>query len=142
MAADLLHPVPGVVRAVRIRPNDPACAALTFVFTGYPGIVLHAGLLHDFQYPFCGCDACDSHWAPEADKLEQQVLAVVTGHYREAVERGFRPWVEYTFTYLDGRSSGRSRARDIAPQRLNPAKPILRGLSGGWAAWPSTVDGA
>jgi hypothetical protein len=73
-AADLLHPAPEVVRAVRIRPNDPPCATLTFVLTAYPGIFLHAGLLHDFHYPVCGCDACDSNWVAEADELEQQVL--------------------------------------------------------------------
>lgn len=84
MAADLLYPAPEVVRAVRIQTKDPACASLTFVFTAYPGIFLHVGLLHDFHYPVCGCDACDSNWAAEADQMEQQVLAVVTGHYREA----------------------------------------------------------
>lgn len=135
-AADLLHPAPEVVRAVRIRPNDPACAALTFVFTAYPGIFLHAGLLHDFHYPACGCDACDSSWVAEADRLEQQVLAVVTGYYREGIERGLRPWVEYAFSDPDGGTSGRSRAQDIPAQRLKSAKPILRNLTEGWAAWP------
>ncbi|MGB7979396.1 MAG: DUF6226 family protein [Candidatus Nanopelagicales bacterium] len=139
-AADLLHPAPEVIRAVRIRPNDPACAALTFVFTAYPGIFLHAGLLHDFHYPVCGCDACDSGWASETDQLEQQVLAVVTGHYREGIERGFRPRVEYAFAYPDGGTSGRSRGQDIAAQRLKTAKPILRNLSEGWAAWPHAAS--
>ena len=139
-AADLLHPAPEVVRAVRIRPNDPACAALTFVFTAYPGIFLHAGLLHDFHYPACGCDACDSNWVAEADQLEQQVLAVVTGHYRESIERGLRPRVEYAFAYPDGRTSGRSRAQDIPAERLKSAKPILRNLSEGWVAWPHAAS--
>jgi hypothetical protein len=44
-AADLLHPpYHDVVRSVRIRPDDPACASLTLVFTAYPGIYMHAGL--------------------------------------------------------------------------------------------------
>lgn len=141
-AADLLHPAPEVARAVRIRPNDQACAALTFVFTAYPGIILHAGLLHDFHYPVCGCDACDSHWAAEADELEQQVLAVATGHYREGIERGLRPWVEYAFAYPDGASSGRSRAQDSAAERLESAKLILRHLPEGWAAWPQAPSGS
>lgn len=139
-AADLLHPAPEVVRAVRIRPNDPACAALTFVFTAYPGIILHAGLLHDLHYPVCGCDACDSHWAAEADELEKHVLAVVSGHYREGIERGSPTWVEYAFAYPDGRASGRSRAQDSAAERLNSAEPILRNLSEGWAAWPRAAS--
>ncbi len=141
-AEDLLHPAPEVVRAVLVRPNDPACAALTFVFTAYPGIFLHAGLLHDFHYPVCGCDACDSNWEAEAEELEQQVLAVVTGNYREAIDRGFRPWVEYAFTYPGGASSGRSRAQDIPAERVKAATPILRNLSEGWAAWPDATSGS
>lgn len=133
---DLIHPTPQALRAVRIHPKNPRCATLTFVFTSYPGIFLHAGLLHDFRYPVCGCDACDSTWNLEADELERQVLAVVTGHYRETIERGFRPWVEHAFTYPDGAQSGRTRAQDIPAHRLKAATPTLRNLSEGWAPWP------
>lgn len=139
-AADLLRPAPETLRAVRIRPNDPACAAVTIVFTAYPGIIMHAGLLHDFRYPVCGCDACDSNWEVEADELEQQVLAVVTGHYRERIERGLRPRVEYAFTYPNGGASGRSRPQDLPPERVKAAKPILRRLIKGWAAWPRAAS--
>lgn len=142
-AVDLLHPAyHEVVRAIRIQPNDPACACLTFVFTAYPGILLHAGLLHDFHYPVCGCDACDSTWEAEADDLEQQVLAVVTGNYREVIERGIRPWVAFASTFPDGARSGRSRAGDLPADRLKAAKPILQGRSEGWAAWPRSVAGS
>ena len=141
-ARDLLHPTGrDVVHAVRIRPNDPACASLTFVFTSYPGIYMHAGLLHDFQYPVCGCDACDSTWDAEADDMERQVQAVVTGNYREVIERGLRPWVEHKFTYPDGGwRGGRTRAQDIPAERLKAAKPILRNLPGGWASWPHAAS--
>ncbi len=140
-AAELLRPAPEAARAVRIRPNDPACAAATIVFTAYPGIIMNAGLLHDFHYPACGCDACDASWEGEADQLERQVLAVVTGHYREGIERGLRPWVEYAFTYPDGTSSGRSRAQDLPTERVKAAKPVLRHLANGWAAWPHAASG-
>ncbi len=141
-AADLLRPAYyDVVRAVRIRPNDPACASLTLVFTAYPGIHMHAGLLHDFHYPVCGCDACDSNWQAEADELEQQVFAIVAGNYRENIERGLRPWVEYAYTYPDGSSSGRSRSQDLPAQRFKAAKPILRDLPKGWAPWPHSTSG-
>jgi len=140
-AADLMRPAfHDVVRAVRIRPNDPACAPLTFVFTTYPGISVHAGLLHDFPHPICGCDACDSNWQVEADDLEQLVFSVVAGTYRETVERGIRPWVEYAYTYPDdGARSGRSRARDYPAERLRAATHLLRDLPDGWAAWPRSV---
>ncbi|MCR2812283.1 DUF6226 family protein [Microbacterium sp. zg.Y1084] len=140
-AADLLSPAfHDVVRAARIRPNDPACAALTLVFTSYPGVMMHAGLLHDFHYPVCGCDACDSNWQAEADQLEQQVFAIVSGNYRETVERGLRPWVDFAFTYPDGASSGRSRTQDLPAERLRAAKRVLRDLPEGWAAWPRATS--
>lgn len=141
VSADLLRPQPDAVRAVRIQPNDPACAALTFVLTTYPGIVMHAGLLHDFHYPVCGCDACDSSWDFEVDDLERTVLAIVTGHYREGVEGERRPRVVYTLTYPGGERSGRSLASDFVADRLQSAGPILRSLSNGWAAWPLAAAG-
>lgn len=139
LATDLLHPsYHDVVRAVRMRPNDPACASVTLVFTAYPGIIMHAGLLNDFPYPVCGCDACDSNWQAEADDLERQVLAVVTGHYRETIQRRERdPWVGYAFTHPDGANSGGSREQGISPERLKAAESTLRTVSGQWAEWPS-----
>ncbi|MBY0689231.1 DUF6226 family protein [Microbacterium marinilacus] len=125
-----------VIRTVRIRPTDPECATLTLVFTAYPGIHMHAGLLHDFHYPVCGCDACDSTWQAEADELEQAVFAVVSGNYRETIERGPDPWIGHTFTYPDGARSGKSRAQDFPVQRVEDAEPTLRGLRDGWASWP------
>lgn len=140
VAVDLLRPAREVVRAVRLVPNDPACATLTIVFTGYPGIYMHAGLLHDFHYPVCGCDACDSNWEGESDELERQVLAVVTGNYRESIDRGPRPRIEYSFAYPDGRSSGRSRASDLPADRVKAAKRMLRAGDDGWAAWPRAAS--
>lgn len=141
VAADLIHPAyHDVVRAVRIQPNDQTCASLTLVLTAYPGVYMHAGLLHDFHYPVCGCDACDSTWEGEADDLERQVLAVVTGNYRESIERGRHPWVDYVFTHPDGASSGRSRAQDLLADRLKVARSVLGDLSDGWAAWPRSAS--
>lgn len=125
-----------VVRAVRIRPNDPTCAALSFAFTTYPGVHMRAGLLHDFRFPSCGCDACDSNWEAEAELLERQAFAVATGHYRETVERGFRPWCAHMFTYPDGSSGGRGRMSHLPGGRVRAATSILRRLPDGWAAWP------
>ncbi|MEV8272276.1 DUF6226 family protein [Microbacterium sp. NPDC077184] len=143
-AGDLLHPAfHDVVRAVRIRPRDPKCASLTFVFTTYPGIYMHAGLLHDFPYPICGCDACDSNWEAEADELEKQVFAVVSGNYRETITRGLRSWVGYAFTYPDGTSTGGpSRSRDLPTERYTDAAPILRDLPHGWAPCPRSISGS
>jgi hypothetical protein len=139
-AADLLHPATDVVRSIRIRPRDPACASLTIGFTAFPGVFVHAGLLHDFHYPICGCDACDSTWEAEADELERLVLAVVGGHYRERVGRGLRPWVEHSLTFPDGSASGRTRALDLPSDRLREAARALRRLPGGWAPWSGAAS--
>ena len=138
VAAALLHPnYHDVVRAIRIRPNDPACASLTLVFTAYPGIYMHAGLLNDFHYPVCGCDACDSNWQAEADDLERQVLRIAAGHYRETIERrGLDPWVGYSFTHTDGATSGGSREQGLSLEHFNAAESILRMVPEGWSAWP------
>lgn len=52
----------------RLTLSDSAAAPLTFGFTSYPGLILHAGLLHDFAYPICGCDACDETAVGQVDK--------------------------------------------------------------------------
>jgi hypothetical protein len=136
VATDLLHPSGPFVRAVRIEPNDPRCAALTLVYTGFPGIVMHAGLLHDSYYPPCGCDACDSTWGSEADDLERQVLAVACGRFREGIDEARDPLVEFSFEYADGSSSGQVRAVDLPAERVESAWPVLRSLRDGWAPWP------
>ncbi|WP_440709866.1 DUF6226 family protein [Herbiconiux sp. YIM B11900] len=138
VVADLIRvPSHDVVRAVRLRPRDPACASLTVVMTAYPGIYLHAGVLHDFHFPVCGCDACDSTWQTEADRLEQQVFAVVTGHYRETLKRREGdPWAGYAFSYSNGASSGESREEGMSPERYAAAESALRSATADWAAWP------
>ena len=136
VAADLLHAAREVKRAVRIRPRDAASASLTFVFTDYPGVFVHAGLLHDFHFPVCGCDACDSTWEAEADELERRVLAVVGGHYREHVGPGFHPWVGHSITFPDGSASGQSPGRELPADRVRAAARALRQLPDGWAPWP------
>ena len=141
-AADLLHPALDVVRSVRIEPNDPASASLTFVFTTYPGMVVHAGVLHDFFYPSCGCDACDSTWEAEADELERHVFAVVSGRYRETVDGWPRPWVGYAMSYPDGSASGRGPAQQTPAGRLKTARQTLRSVPDGWAAWPLRASGS
>lgn len=135
-AADLNHPPTEVVRAVRTTPKDAASASLTFVFTPYPSVVVHAGALHDFLYPSCGCDACDSTWEAEADELERHVFAIVGGHYRETVDGWPRTWVGYAMTFPDGSTSGRGPAPHLQAARVKTARKTLRHLPDGWSAWP------
>jgi hypothetical protein len=139
-ASDLLHPSHfAVERAVRLRPNDASCAPITLVFTAYPGVVMHAGLLNDFHYPVCGCDACDSTWEAEADELERQIHAIVTGGYRESADkREGDAWVGFSLTYPDGQSSGGSREPAMSADHLADATATFKNLKNGWARWPES----
>lgn len=138
-AHDLTRPAPHTfLRAVRVQPRDPRCASLTFVFTAYPGILIHAGLLHDFASPRCGCHACDATWPSEADELERVVFAVVAGGYRETIQIGRQPWVGYSMTDADGSSAGQVPASDLPPQRLTDAARAFDALPDGWHPWPRT----
>jgi hypothetical protein len=138
-AQDVGHTV-DAVRAVRLTPATRAAASLTFVFTTYPGVTLHAGLLHDFRYPQCGCDACDESLASVADELECTVLTVVSGGYREQV-RGSRrePWIWCELKSDDGSRSSSRRVLGSSElgTDLEAASARLNALSDGWAAWPS-----
>jgi hypothetical protein len=126
------------VRGVRLTPAAADAAPLTFVFTAYPGLIVRAGLLHDFPYPVCECEACDETWASVADELEWTVDTVVSGGYREEIggtEREPSCW--YVLRAADGTrtsSGGNSRTRDAA--QLQRASKRLAALPGGWAAWP------
>jgi hypothetical protein len=133
-ADDVGVPLPAVVRAVRLVPRRATAAPLTVVWTGYPGVVLHAGLLHDFPFPVCGCDACDEPWSRVADDLEWHVGAVVAGGYRE--------WATGSATGHalrggDRSGGGTAPALDRAERRrAREARARLAAVPDGWEAWP------
>ena len=139
LAADLMRPpFFDVLRAVRLRPSDPRAATLTVVFTAYPGIYLQAGVLSEFHYPVCGCDACDSTWNAEAGDLELTMLAVAEGRFRETLAlHNDAPWGGYALTFPGGSSSGGSNLPGIPRERLARAAATLAELPGGWTAWPA-----
>ena len=88
VAADLMAGRDDVVRAVRITPANADAAPITFAFTGYPGVVVQAGLLHAFHFPACGCDACDETAEALSDEMEETVMAVTEGRYQETLDAG------------------------------------------------------
>lgn len=147
VAEDLNRPSSfDVLRAVRLRPADPRCAPVTFVFDPYPGLSVHSGLLFDAHYPLCGCDACDEEWQTVTSELEQHVFAVVTGNFREAVVPDVELPVQHALTFPEGGASGQSRAEGFPPERLARAREVLGDVPNGWVAWPharpSPGDGA
>ncbi|MET3812312.1 DUF6226 family protein [Arthrobacter sp. UYEF3] len=137
-AGELLREASDVRRAVRVTPRSAVAAPLTLVLTGYPGVMVHAGVLHDFPFPACGCDACDETAGSTADRLEQLVLAVAAGGYSERYPVGRRRWSEYALTAVDGSGaeSGRGEPGTLDASRLADAELRLRNLTGGWAPWP------
>jgi len=142
-ARELLREVPDVRTAVRITPRTSGAAPLTLVWTGYPGIMVHAGVLHDFPFPVCGCDACDETAETTADRLERLVHSVAAGGYSERYPVGRRRWSEYALTAVDGSGSesGAGEPGPVDPSRLEAAKRRLREVPGGWAPWPPRRPG-
>lgn len=137
-AAELLMEATDVLRAVKVTPRRSGAAPLTFVLTGYPGVLVHAGVLHDFPFPVCGCDACDETAATTADRMELLVLSVAAGGYSERYPVGRRRWSEYALTAYDGSGSesGKGEPVPVASDRLHDAENRLRDLAGAWRPWP------
>jgi hypothetical protein len=137
-AGELLIEPKDVLRAVRVTPRRSGTASLTFVLTTYPGVVVHAGVLHDFPFPVCGCDACDETAESAAERMELLVLAVAAGGYSERFPVGMRRWSEYTVTAVDGSGSesGQGEPGPVGEARLHDAEIRLRDAAAGWSPWP------
>ena len=97
-AGELLMEARDVLQAVKVTPRCSGAAPLTFVLTGYPGVMVHAGVLHDFPFPVCGCDACNETAETTADRMERLVLTVAAGGYSERYPVGSQRWSEYALT--------------------------------------------
>ena len=138
-AQDLRYPRADALRAVRLVPAEADAAVLTFVFTVYPGIVLHAGLLHDFVYPICGCDACDETWQSAAAELESVVQIVASGGYREEVIESAHQARICCYLRAEDGSRNSSSWVDASAEggaELSAAAARLTELPGGWMPWP------
>lgn len=135
-AADVSTNTGEIVDVARLTPKDPLAAPLTFVLTGFPGVVVHAGALHDFPFPICGCDACDETAESEASRLETLVLGVAAGGYGERYPVGRKRWAEYALFSADG-SGSRSGTGPwgAAPAQLAAAEERLQAVPDGWRPW-------
>lgn len=133
LAAELLQPRDDVARAVRLTPTSGA--PLTFVFTTFPSVLVHAGELLDLLYPFCGCDACDESVATLADELESQVLAVPAGGFHESID-GLGARAESLLEDAQRGSIGGLRSTEELPdERIERARKVLAGGEH-WGPWP------
>ncbi|AMB60586.1 hypothetical protein AWU67_15065 [Microterricola viridarii] len=139
----LLHPQDGVTALVRVIPEHPDAAPLSFAFTNFPGVFVEAGLLHTFPYPICGCDACDETAENQAAEVEELVLGVAGGGYAEEFPLGSAGETLYSLVSFDeggtqtGWRSGNGGAPTTIPEeRLDAAAATLAALPRGWQAWP------
>lgn len=137
VANDLIRAPKDVVGAARVTPGDLSSSPLTIVLTSFPGVYVHAGALHDFQFPMCGCDACDDDPILLGEELEWTVRTVVSGGYEERFDPLSSGWVEHRLEEPGvGMRGGRQNVEDLAPDRIKAAHHTLP-LSGHWAPWPS-----
>lgn len=136
VASDLLFDFEDVVRAVRVVPSNPLAAPLTFVFTGFPGILLHAGALHDSHYPVCGCDACDDDVDSLAEDLESVVRAVVSGGLCERRDPVDDELIDYRLGEPGSwEEAGSIPIGELSAERLESARALLP-TDGHWLPWP------
>lgn len=139
LAADLIRQASPATRAVRIIPRNQGAAPLTFVFTQFPGVAIHAGVLHDFHFPSCGCDACDEGVDSVAEELEWTVRTVVSGGYSETFDRWPGQWLEYKLNEEEvGMRSGRGRIKDLPAERVKRARTSLPN-EGHWMPWAKKI---
>ena len=135
-AADLLLQPRDLVQAVRIVPREHAAAPLTFVLSRFPGVFLHAGSLHDFHFPACGCDACDDNVTELIAQLEWTVRTVVSGGYSETLAPGSGDWIEYRLDDFGvGMQAGRTSTQELPNERVVAARTAIP-ASGQWNSWP------
>ncbi|PPL19688.1 hypothetical protein GY24_04925 [Microterricola pindariensis] len=139
----LLHAQDDVVEVVRVVPESPDAASLSFAFTAFPGVFVEAGVLHTFPHPICGCDACDDTAEAQAVELEELVLAVVNGAYTEELGSGPGAEVSHSLVFFDengaqtgSRSGSGGAPTTVSAERLAAASATLAALPHGWRAWP------
>src|SRR5690606_379530 len=122
-------------------PDNPDGAPLTVVYTAFPGVIVHAGLLHDFVFPDCGCDACDESVESAAEEMERLVLAVAAGDYAETVNNDAGTWIGYELGDAENMRRGRRMATPEELERVAAAaRERFRALPRGWQPWPARAE--
>ena len=149
-----------IEQAVLLTPRRNGSSSLLFVFTNYPGIRLYAGAFFNGAYPICGCNACDEIWQTQAEDLERDTLAIVSGGLTERVNGPIAPEVTEdadgritigmslslisSITAVDGlsRGSSESNAENLPLATIDRYRATLDRLAsvssdGNWLPWPS-----
>ena len=127
-----------VRRAVRLVPAAADAAPLTLAWTGYPGVVVRAGVLFEGALPICGCDACDETAGSVAQQVEELVLGVVDGRLQETLD-GRRTGRRLTTPDGGWSSEAGEAPRWATDEHLRAAARRLADLPDGWRPWPVRV---
>ena len=111
---------------------------MTIVTTAEPAVIFHAGAWCELSFPNCACDACDETAQSEAESLEQFVLAVTAGTFRERYPLGPQRAYEYAWTAPDGsyETASTSAPPTDSPTHHQDTQRRLAALPQGWQPWP------
>nr|WP_297430282.1 DUF6226 family protein [uncultured Actinotalea sp.] len=121
-------------RGVVLTPRSPDAPPLAVAWTDFPGVAVRAGVALDDGVPVCGCDACDEGLEELATRLEEHVMAVVEGRFREQVGAGL---VSHGLTDRSGGGESSTAYPDVPADGWEEQARILAGLPGGqWQPWP------
>jgi Family of unknown function (DUF6226) len=112
---------------VRFAPNALGAAPLTFAFTSFPAVVVHAGEWRIGAYPRCGCDACDEMPAAVVEELRKDINALTAGAVHERWD-GTR--LHSDIRYSDGSRSSGWTLIEQDRDRYGPAREYK------WQPWP------
>ena len=106
--------------------------------TGDPAVLVHAGALCELTFPDCACDACDETAQSEAEGLEQFVLAVTAGTFRERYPLGRQAAYEYAWAAPDGsyETASTTDPPTDSPTHRQNTEHRLTALPRGWQPWP------
>ena len=121
--------------AVRLTPADPAAAALTVVFTSFPGLWVRYGLVELLPLPMCGRDACDEAVPDCMDVLLSRVDAITAGTHGSRLIRDGGWWHESWYLASTG-EAGSSRTLVAAAELASLRERIPKGELI-FAPWPS-----
>lgn len=126
---DMLFPQRNAHRAVRLTPANSSAAPLTFVFFGEFYLAIHAGLIQDFLFPDCSCEACDATGVLEIERMGRLVDAVTTGRFQETFRRR-----EHGY-HIEDFCGGIGRTPKTLRTRVKRARELFAEL-GPWQPWP------
>lgn len=118
-------------RRLRVTPLHGGGGTIVVELTPFPGLIVRLGRWHSFNFPQCGCDACDEQVPDIEVELVQIVAAFVNGHFAESLTSAR---LSHQFSGPGRTSSGWSAVFADSPLRAQPAESIE------WPAWPLRPD--